>query len=126
MRIETILWVGVAIFYAVIGVLYMFVGGDPVGVSILLTGTGVGGLIAGWTWDWGRRHGERVEDRTDSDAPDSTGVVGVYPTESLRPFALAVGLTALLAGIPLGSWLSMVGLAIVASQVMLLVRDTDT
>jgi hypothetical protein len=40
--------------------------------------------------------------------------------------ALAIGSTALLLGVPLGSWLSMVGLAIVASQVMLLVRDLDT
>lgn len=120
------LWSGVAIFYAVIGVIYMFVGGDPAGVTILLIATGFGGLVAGWTWDWGRRHGERLEDHADSDAADSIGVVGVYPTESLRPVALAVGVTALLAGIPLGSWLSMVGLAIVASQVMLLVRDMDT
>jgi len=120
------LWTGVVIFYAVIGVLYFLVGGDPAGVTILLMATGLGGLIAGWTWDWGRRHGGRVEDQPDSDAADSTGVVGVYPTESLRPVALAVGTTALLAGIPLGSWLSMVGLAIVASQVMLLVRDLDT
>ncbi|MGB0114015.1 MAG: cytochrome c oxidase subunit 4 [Ilumatobacteraceae bacterium] len=126
MKIETLLWVGVTVFYAAVGVAYMLVGGDPAGVSILFMATGLGGLIAGWTWDWGRRHGERVEDRPDTDAADNTGVVGVYPTESLRPVALAIGATALLAGIPLGSWLSMVGLAIIASQVMLLVRDLDT
>lgn len=120
------MWSGVVVFYTVIGVLYALVGGDPAGVTVLLMATGLGGLIAGWTWDWGRRHGERVEDDPDADAADSTGVVGIYPTESLRPVALAVGATALLAGIPLGSWLSMVGLAIVTSQVMLLVRDLDT
>ena len=87
-------------FYVVIGVLYFLVGGDPAGVTILLMATGLGGLIVG-----GRGTGdvvtvERVEDDPDSDAADSTGVVGVYPTESLRPVALAVGATALLAGIP--------------------------
>jgi hypothetical protein len=29
-------------------------------------------------------------------------------------------------GIAIGSWLSMIGIAAVASQVLLLVRDTDT
>lgn len=126
MRLETLLWGGVTVYFAVIGVLYMFFSDDPVGVSLLLSATGLGGLVAGWSWDWGRRHGERIEDQGDADASDATGIVGVYPTESLRPVALAVGSTALLLGVPLGSWLSMVGLAIVASQVMLLVRDLDT
>lgn len=126
MRLETLLWGGVTVYFGVIGVLYMFFGGDPVGVSLLLSATGLGGLVAGWSWDWGRRHGERIEDHAEADASDATGIVGVYPTESLRPVALAVGSTALLLGVPLGSWLSMVGLAIVASQVMLLVRDLDT
>lgn len=126
MRIEAILWSGVAVFYAVIGVLYFAVGGDPAGVSLLLIATGLGGLVAGWAWDWTRRHGERVENRADVDAVDSTGIVGVYPTASLRPLALAIGMTAMFLGVPLGSWLSMVGVAIVASQVLLLTRDTDT
>jgi hypothetical protein len=126
MRLETLLWAGVTVYFAVIGVIYMFVSDDPVGVSVLLSATGLGGLVAGWSWNWGRRHGERVEDDAGADASDATGIVGVYPTESLRPVALAVGSTALLLGVPLGSWLSMVGVAIVASQVMLLVRDLDT
>ncbi len=126
MRLETLLWSGVTVYFGVIGVIYLFVSDDPVGVTVLLSATGLGGLVAGWSWDWGRRHGERVEDRADADASDATGIVGVYPTESLRPVALAVGATALLLGIPLGSWLSMIGLAIIASQAMLLVRDLDT
>jgi hypothetical protein len=126
MRLETLLWAGVTLYFAVIGVIYLFVSDDPVGVSILLSATGLGGIIAGWSWDWGRRHGERIEDRAEADASDATGIVGVYPTESLRPVALALGATALLLGIPLGSWLSMIGIAIIASQLMLLVRDLDT
>ncbi len=126
MRLETLLWSGVTVYFGVIGVIYLFVSDDPVGVSVLLSATGLGGLVAGWSWDWGRRHGERIEDQAEADASDATGIVGVYPTESLRPVALAVGSTALLLGIPLGSWLSMIGLAIIASQVMLLVRDLDT
>lgn len=126
MRLEAILWTGVVVFYAVIGVIYALVGGDPAGVSVLLMASGFGGLVAGWTWDWRRRHGTRIEDRAEVDAVDLQGIVGVYPTASLRPLALAIGVTAMVLGIPMGSWMSMGGFAIVASQVLLLVRDTDT
>jgi hypothetical protein len=126
MRLEAILWTGVTVYYVVIGAIYWIVGGDPVGVAVLLMATGLGGLVAGWTWDWSRTHGTRVEDQAGTDAADRLGIVGVYPTASLRPFALAVGVTALVAGIPIGSWLSMIGFAIICSQLLLLVRDADT
>lgn len=126
MRVEAILWTGVVVFYVVTGIAYALVGGDPAGVTVLLAGSGLGGIVAGWTWDWSRKHDQRVEDRADVDASDLTGIVGVYPTASLRPIALAVGVTATVLGIPLGSWMSMIGIAIVASQVLLLTRDTDT
>ncbi len=126
MRLETMLWTGVAVYFIVIAVIYFLVGGEAVGVSVLLAAAALGGLVAGWSWDWHRRHGARPEDLVDADARDETGVVGIFPTESLRPVALAVGLTALLVGVPLGSWMSMAGLAIIASQVLLLVRDLDS
>ncbi len=126
MRVETLLWGGVTVYFAVIGFAYLLTGGDAAGVTLLLTASAFGGLIAGWTWDWGRSHGERIEDQGDTDAGDLTGVVGVYPTASLRPLALAIGIAAMVVGVPLGSWMSMIGIAVVASQVLLLVRDTDT
>ncbi len=126
MRLEAILWTLVMLFYVVIGVAYLAIGGDTEGVVLLLAAALLGGLVAGWTWDWSRNHGTRIEDRGDTDASDLTGIVGVYPTASLRPLALALGMAATLLGIALGSWLSMIGVAIIASQVLLLTRDTDT
>ena len=126
MRIETLLWTGVTVFYLVIGAVYTAISDDPVGSSILLIASGFGGLMAGWTWDWGRRHGPRPEDLPDATTADALGPVGVYPTASLRPFALAIGVTALAAGISLGSWMSMGGIAIIMSQVFLLVHDLDS
>ena len=126
MKVEAWLWAGVTAFYLVLGTIYTAISDDPVGSSILLIASGFGGIMAGWTWDWGRRHGPRPEDLPEATVADAIGPVGVYPTASLRPFALAVGVTALVAGIPLGSWMSMVGLGIIMSQVFLLVRDLDT
>lgn len=126
MRVEATLWSGVVGFFLLIAVTYIAVGGDPAGIALLLGAAAFGGLVAGWTWDWTRHHDQRIEDRADADASDRAGIVGVYATASLRPPALAVGVTAIALGVPLGSWLSMIGIAITASQVLLLVRDTDT
>lgn len=126
MKLEAILWSGVVVYFAVIGLSYLALGGDAAGVALLLAATGLGGLIAGWTWEWTRRNPPRVEDLADSDASDLTGIVGIYPTTSLRPISLAAGTACIMLGIIIGSWLSMIGIAIVASQVLLLVRDTDT
>ena len=126
MRLEAILWTLLLLFYVVVGAAYLLIGGSTEGVVLLLAAAALGGLVAGWTWDWTRTHGERMEDRADTDASDMTGIVGVYPTASLRPLALALGMTATLLGVALGSWLSMIGVAVIASQVLLLTRDTDT
>jgi hypothetical protein len=127
-KLETLLWAGVVVFYAVIGGLYWLVGGDPAGASLLLMATGLGGLIAGWLWDWRRRNPKdvpRPSDRADADAADDAGVVGVFPTASLRPLALGVGITATVLGVVLGSWMLIAGVGIIASQVALLTRDAD-
>jgi hypothetical protein len=126
MKVSILLWAGVTVHFAWIGVLYGFIGDDPAGTALLLIATGLGGLVAGWLWDWQRRHRtRRPEDRVDADAPDGIGVVGVYPTASLRPLALATGMTATVLGVVVGSWMAIAGIAIIASQVGLLVRDAD-
>jgi len=125
-RLEMMLWAGVGVYFVVIGALYWAVGGDPAGASVVLMATAFGGLIAGWIWDWRRHHRlPRPEDVGDADAADAVGAVGVYPTASLRPLALAVGMSAAALGVVLGSWMLLAGVAIVASQVALLVRDAD-
>jgi hypothetical protein len=126
MKIEILLWAGVTVHFAWVGVLYGFVGDDPAGTALVVVATGLGGLVAGWLWSWQRRHrAPRPEDRDDADAPDGIGVVGVYPTASLRPLALATGMTATVLGVVVGSWMAIAGIAIIASQVALLVRDAD-
>ena len=121
-----VLWGLLVLYYVVLGGIYWLVDGDPAGATLLLMATALGGLVAGWIWDWRRHHAHpRPEDRVDGDAGDETGVVGVYPSASIRPLALAVGATGIVLGVVIGSWMLLAGIAITASQVALLTRDAD-
>ena len=126
MRLEATIWSAITTYFVLIGIVYAVVSGEPGGVALLVATAALGGLVAGWTWNWSRRHPRRISDRADADASDETGVVGIYPTASLRPIALAIGFTAIVVGIPIGSWMTATGVAILASQILLLVHATDT
>ena len=121
-----VLWGLLVLYYVVLGGIYWLVDGDPAGATLLLMATALGGLVAGWIWDWRRHHAHpRPEDRVDGDAGDETGVVGVYPSASIRPLALAAGATGIVLGVVIGSWMLLAGIAITASQIALLTRDAD-
>ena len=126
MRAENLLWGGVTIYYAVLAVIYQSVGGEPAGVTLLALAAVFGGLVAGWITAWRRHHpSARPEDRPDADMADDTGTVGTFPTASIRPLGLAIGMSGLVTGVMVGSWMSIAGLAILASQVALVTHDAD-
>ena len=126
-RLEMMMWAGVGVFYVVIGALYWLVDGDPAGASLLLTATAIGGLCAGWIWDWRRHH-----------APPATAGPRRRRRRATRPASSACSRRracarspsasasrATVLGVVLGSWMTIAGVAIVASQVALLARDAD-
>ena len=116
-----VLWGALVLYYVVLGGIYWLVDGDPAGATLLLMATALGGLVAGWIWDWRRHHAHpRPEDRVDGDAGDETGVVGVFPSASIRPLALAVGATGIVLGVVIGSWMLLAGIVITSSQIALL------
>ncbi len=125
MRIQATLWTLVAAYFGVIASIYFVTSGDPAGTVILLTGCPFGGLIVGWLWNWQRQHATPVSDLVGAEADDAAGVVGVYTTDSIRPLALAVAFIGIWVGLVVGLWLSGAALALLASQVALIVRDTD-
>ena len=126
MKLQAILWGGVALYFGAITLIYHLVGGEAVGVTLLaLAGALEVSSADGRGVATDAIPAPRPEDRTDGDAPDETGVVGIYPSASLRPLALAFGASAAVLGVALGSWMTIAGVAIVASQVALLTRDAD-
>ena len=126
MNLSRRIWLGGVVHFVFFTVVYAIVTDESAGLTLFAAGIVFAGLVAGWTWLWWRRHGDLPADLPDADAADAVGPVGVFAAASLRPLALGVGMTGIVLGVVIGVWMTLVGLAIVASQVALLVRDTDS
>jgi hypothetical protein len=125
-KIEWTIWVGGLLFAAAIAVVYAIVGDEPAGITLLVCAVAFMAIVAGWMTLWRLRHGNRPSDDTDADMEAASEPIGVFAAASLRPLVLGAGMTAIVLGLVLGIWLTLIGSAIVASQVALLVRDIDS
>jgi hypothetical protein len=125
-KIEWTIWVGGLVFAAAIAIVYAIVGDEPAGVTLLVCAVAFMAIVAGWITMWRLRHGDRPSDDTDADMAAASEPIGVFAAASLRPLVLGAGMTAIVLGLVLGIWLTLVGSAIVASQVALLIRDIDS
>ena len=126
MNLSRRIWLGGVAHFVFFTIVYAIVANESAGLTLFAAGIVFAGLVAGWTWRWWRRHGDLPADLPDADASDAAGPVGVFTAASLRPLALGVGMTGIVLGVVIGVWMTLVGLAIVASQVALLVRDVDS
>jgi hypothetical protein len=126
MRLSHLIWLGGVGHFAFFAIVYAIVADDKAGLTLFTAGIAFAGLIAAWTWVWWRGHGDLPADRAQADASDDAGPIGVFTAASLRPLVLGVGMAGIVLGVVIGVWMVLVGLAIVASQVALLVRDVDS
>jgi hypothetical protein len=115
---EAVIFLGIAAFTAVIGMIYAMttsIAGDfePAGTFVLIGTSG----FAGWFGVFLLRVRDIQEDvealeearmAGDREAAD----VLYLPTHSIWPLGLAVGVSLMLAGVPLGLWVLIPGLAI--------------
>jgi multisubunit Na+/H+ antiporter MnhG subunit len=105
MKIEARFLVGVAIFFAIVGVGYWFWSGEQSGTA-MLTGSFLLGLVPGsyYLW-WSRRMKPRPEDRDDATVADGAGVIGTFPGSTIWPFVMGMGLFSATLAAVFGLWL---------------------
>ncbi|HLX88507.1 MAG TPA: cytochrome c oxidase subunit 4 [Acidimicrobiales bacterium] len=123
MRVEALLLIGVAVFFAIVGAVYWVWGlhngagfGPEQGGTMMLIGTTLLGLLPGgyYFW-WSRRMKPRPEDRADASIEEGAGVIGSFPDSSVWPFVLGMGLFLVVLSVVFGLWLIAPGLALVLS-----------
>ena len=102
MKVESLIFSGIAFFCIVAAVVYGLWSHEPIGTTALVLSGGLTGLIGGFFWFVSRRIDARPEDRKDAEIADGAGELGFFSPSSYWPFA--VGLSAALLGLALAFW----------------------
>ena len=113
MRTEGLIFVGVAVFMAVIGTIYWFTSYEDAGTTLLATTLGLGLIPGGFLLYRTRRMASRPEDRPDATPGEGAGEVGTFPATSIWPLVLAGGATFAGIGLVFGLWAAIPGLLLI-------------
>ena len=111
MKVEGYLFLGCAVFFAVVDVIYWHFSHDPTGTTALALSVGLAFLT-------GRRLPLRPEDDQRGEIYQGTGELGFFSPHSWWP--LFVGMSAALAavGVAIGWWLFLMGMLAVVLSVI--------
>ena len=106
------LFVGLAIFYAIITVVYWYVGGEAVGITAIGLSGGLAALIGFYLWFTDKRLGNVLpEDNATAEISDSAGELGFYSPHSWWPLPLAFCMVLAGLGLLIGWWLTLIAVS---------------
>ncbi len=126
MKTSLILFLGLAIFYTIMTVVYWAVGGEAVGVACLALSAALGAMVAFYVWFTSKRIGKVLpEDNTSAEISDGAGELGFYSPHSWWP--LPVGFFAVLSGLGLvvGWWLTVLAAGLLVASVVGFVTEYE-
>lgn len=109
MKTNWVLFVGLAIFYALITGVYWWVDGEPLGITGLMLSSGLAGMVGFYLWFTQKRIGTTLpEDNLTAEISDGAGELGFYSPYSWWP--LPTGLSAVAVGLSLiiGWWFTLI------------------
>ncbi|HEX7104981.1 MAG TPA: cytochrome c oxidase subunit 4 [Acidothermaceae bacterium] len=110
MKVEGLLFAGVAIFFAGIDIVYWYTSHDPTGTTALALAVALGFLVGFYLFITGRRTGIRPEDRPNADISEAAGEVGFFSPHSWWPLFTAGAISIVAVGVVFAWWLAIVGL----------------
>lgn len=109
MKTGWMLFTGLAIFYAIITVIYWLVGGEAVGITAIGLSGGLAALIGFYLWFTNKRLGNVLpEDNTSGEISDSAGELGFFSPHSWWPLPLAFCMVLAGLGLLIGWWLTLI------------------
>jgi len=123
-RVEARVFIGVTVFFFVIGVTYWFTSYEDAGAVMLLACAGLGIVTGGYLAFQAHRIAPRPEDRADARISDGAGPIGDFPSASIWPVALAFGATTLAAGLVFGLAVVLIGGALFVTAGAGLIRES--
>jgi hypothetical protein len=114
MKVEGLMFAGVAIFFAATDVVYWFLSRDPTGTTALALAVGLAFLVAFYLLVTAHRIDPRPEDRPDADISEGAGEIGFFSPGSWWPLFAALAAATVSLGVVFAWWLAIVGMMFVA------------
>jgi hypothetical protein len=122
MKTSWILFVGLAIFYAILTVIYWQVGGEPVGITAISLSAGLALIVGFYLWFTDRRLGNVLpEDNQQGEIADSAGELGFFSPHSWWPLPVALSACAVGLGLIIGWWLTLIAVGALIISILGLV-----
>ncbi|CAB4339217.1 unannotated protein [freshwater metagenome] len=107
MKVTWKLFLGFAILYVLLAVVYWYLGGEAVGITAMGLSGGLAGLIAFYLWFSAKRIGGILpEDNDAGEIADGAGELGFYSPHSWWPLPVALSACAAGLGLVIGWWLT--------------------
>ncbi|MET7568340.1 cytochrome c oxidase subunit 4 [Streptomyces sp. NPDC005492] len=118
MKVEALLFGGVAVFFAGAAALYGWWSRDPAGTAALAVAFLMAALVSFFCAVQYRRKGRRPQDRTDAEVADGAGPLEFFPAQSPWPLITALGFAVVCTGVVYGLWLLLIGFGVLARGVL--------
>jgi hypothetical protein len=109
MKIEGGLFLGGAVFYTILGVIYSVVSGDVIGTTVLALMGAFALIIGFYVLFTGKRVGARPEDRLDAEIDEADPNYGFFSPHSWWPLPVAAGAAITFLGLIFATWIMVIG-----------------
>ena len=126
MKTSWVLFLGLSIFYAILTVIYYYVGGEAVGITGMLLAACLAGMVAFYVWFTQKRIGIAIpSDNDEAEIADDAGELGFYSPHSWWPLPVAVSAVAMSLGLIIGWWLTLIALGSLIISIIGMVTEYE-
>jgi hypothetical protein len=126
MKVSWQLFIGLALFYVLMTVIYWQIGGEPVGIGGMLLAAALAGMVGFYVWFTQRRIGQILpEDNLTALISDGAGELGFYSPHSWWPLPVALSMCALTLSLIIGWWLTVISLGALVISIIGMVTEYE-
>jgi hypothetical protein len=118
MRFAWKMFLGLAVFYAVLAGVYNRLSSEIVGSAALALSGGLAALIAFYLWYTSKRVGLQPQDNDEGEIYEGAGEVGFFSPGSWWPLAVAATSIIVGLGLILGWWLTVIGIGLLVASIV--------
>ena len=120
------LFVGLAIFYVVMTLIYYYLGGEAVGISGMLLSACLAGMVGFYLWFTDKRIGRDIpEDRLDAEIAEGAGELGFYSPHSWWPLPVALSSMVTALSLLVGWWMTLIGVGALVISIIGFVTEYE-